>query len=112
MSVLVNMHSRAKNVTGRFHSGEEDVVVGIPGAGEGSRGGRQIRKTVLMELEEAAENTSQEDTAVHFHHLQTLSPHPTLVPASVAHLCAFFLLCFLAACTSLGCILRSPGVFL
>lgn len=62
--------------------------------GKEEAGGRgAVGETVLMELEEAAENTSQEDTAVHFHHLQTLSPPPTppWIPASVTFCVVFFL---------------------
>ena len=46
-----------------------------------------------MELVEAAEKNSQEDTVVHFHHPQTrsLPPVPPWIPACVTFCVVFFL---------------------
>lgn len=63
-------------------------------------GGGQLGR-LLMELVEAAEKNSQEDTVVHFHHLQTPSPPPAPpgIPASVTF-CVVLVLTLLFNCMS------------
>lgn len=79
-----------------WRGGDSGVLGKEEAGGRGAAG-----ETVLIELEEAAENTSQEDTAVHLHHLQTLSlpPAPPWIPASVTF-CVVFFLTLLFSCMS------------
>ena len=79
-----------------WRGGDSGVLGKEEAGGRGAAG-----ETVLIDLEEAAENTSQEDTAVHLHHLQTLSPPPAppWIPASVTF-CVVFFLTLLFSCMS------------